>query len=74
MPIGEAIFYIINISPPTLFLLIIDGINIIRVYLNNLDNEILYQDGYKWRIVHHYSHSFLTWGKAGIAYLTETEL
>jgi hypothetical protein len=74
MPIGEATFHIINTSPPTPFLMTIDGMDTARVYLNNLDNEILHQDGRKWRVVRRYGHPFLAWGKAGMAYLTETEL
>jgi len=74
MSIGRAVFYVVDINPPTPFLLTIDGMDTAGIYLNNLRNEILHRDGWKWQIVRLHGHLFLTWGRVSMTFLTETKL
>ncbi|KAF1990555.1 hypothetical protein K402DRAFT_303635, partial [Aulographum hederae CBS 113979] len=74
MPIGEATFHVVDTKPPTPFLLTIDGMDTTGVYLNNITNEIYHHDGRKWPVQRFIGHPFLTWGKASMIFMTETEL
>lgn len=43
IPVGIANFYVVNI--PTPFLLCLKDINILSIYLNNITNHLICQDG-----------------------------
>jgi hypothetical protein len=73
-PIGKATFHVVDTDPPTPFLFTIDGMDEAGIYFNNLKNEVYHQDGRKWHVARVYGHPFLSWGRASMAFLTETEL
>ena len=56
------------------FLLCLQDMNTLRVYLNNFKNQIVLRDGFTILIVRFYKHFFLIWGLILINYLTDIEL
>ena len=58
----------------TPFLLCLQDMNKLRVYLNNLKDQIVLRDESTISIVRFHEHSFLIWGLTSVNYLTDTEL
>ena len=48
--------------------------NKLRVYLNNLKNQIILKDEFTISIVRFYKHSFLIWDLTSVNYLIDIEL
>ena len=58
----------------TSFLLYLQNINKLKVYLNNFKNQIVLRDESTISIVRFHKHSFLIWGFTSINYLIDIEL
>ena len=65
-------FYVMQTD--TSFSLCLQNMNKLRIYLNNLENQIVLRDESTISIVRFYKHSFLIWGFTLINYLIDTEL
>ena len=70
--IGRIDFHVMQTD--TSFLLCLQDMNKLRVYLNNLKDQIVLRDESTVSIVRFYEHPFLIWGPTSINYLTDTEL
>lgn len=57
-----------------LFLLCIQNMNKLRIYLNNFIDQIVLRNGFTILIVHFHEHFFLIWGSQSVNYLIDVEL
>ena len=71
-PVGHVDFHVMQADTP--FLLCIQDMDRLGIYLNNLKDQVVLRDGSTVPIIRLHGHPFLIWGPPSINYLTDTEL
>ena len=71
-PIGRIDFHVMRIDTP--FLLCLQDMDRLGIYLNNLKDQVIMRDGVAVPIVRLNEHPFLIWGPPSVNYLTNIEL
>ena len=71
-PIGRVDFHVVQADTP--FLLCLRDMDRLGIYLNNLKDQVVLQNGSTVPIVRFLEHPFVIWGPPSVNYLTDTEL
>ncbi|KAI0992762.1 hypothetical protein K3495_g15423, partial [Podosphaera aphanis] len=71
-PFGRISFQVVQADTP--FLLCVQDMDKLQVYFNNLNDELVLQDGSRLPVVRVFNHPFVVWGRASTNYLTDIEL
>ncbi len=71
-PVGRVHFHVMQTDTP--FLLCLQDMDRLGIYLNNLRDHIVMRNGSTVTIVRFHGHPFLIWGPKSVNYLTDTEL
>ncbi|KAI0996163.1 hypothetical protein K3495_g12017, partial [Podosphaera aphanis] len=71
-PFGRISFQVVQADTP--FLLCVQDMDKLQVYFNNLNDELVLQDGSRLPVARVFNHPFVVWGRASTNYLTDIEL